>query len=156
MAGKRDWAGYNAALERRGSLTLFVDDDTLAGWLNVERPGRPGAPFTYSDAAYRACYQLQIVYGLPLRQTRGLVTSLLSLLGARLRVPSVASLSEQRARVNAEPLAAPARGRRERGAHAPPRLDRVQDRWRGRVAWSQVAGPGKGRATEMAEAPRWR
>lgn len=107
MARVRDWAAYNTALERRGALTLFIDESVISEWLNVERPDRPGAPFTYSESAYRACYSIQALHGLPLRQTRGFVNSLLSLLGTRLTAPSPASLCEQRQRLNIEPFVAP-------------------------------------------------
>jgi transposase len=110
MAKKRDWAAYNAALERRGSLTIFVDDDVIDAWMNVERPGRPGAPYTYSEAAYRACYSFQLLYNLPLRQTRGFMNSLLRLMGTALSAPSPASLCEQRQRHVLEPFVAPATG----------------------------------------------
>lgn len=107
MATERNWSEYNAALERRGSLTLFVDEDVIRDWLCVERPGRPGAPFTYSETAYKACYSLQLLHNMALRQTRGFMNSLLSLLGTTLTAPSISSLCEQRQRLNIEPFVAP-------------------------------------------------
>lgn len=105
MAAKRDLKAYNAALEQRGSLTLFIDEDVIAAWNAAPRTGERGAPATYGAAAYNACYSFQLLYKLPLRQTRGLVNSLLKLMGEPLAAPSVASLSERRASVTLEPVA---------------------------------------------------
>lgn len=104
MAGKRDWAAYNAKLESRGSLTLFLDDEVIAAWNDAPRSGVAGAPATYGDAAYAACYSFQMLYKMPLRQTRGFVNSLLLLMGAALRAPSVSSLCERRASIAVEPV----------------------------------------------------
>jgi hypothetical protein len=100
----RDWASYNRKLEQRGSITLFLDEEVIDGWLSWERTGMRGAPALYSQAAYRACYSFQMLYGLPLRQTHGFVSSLLTLLDTGLEAPSVASLSERRAFVEIEPI----------------------------------------------------
>ena len=33
----RNWGEYNTALKNRGSLTFWVDEKFLAGWLNKKR-----------------------------------------------------------------------------------------------------------------------
>ncbi len=47
----RNWRKYDAALKKRGSLTFWVDDDVLSGWLNDQKTGKRGASATYSDSA---------------------------------------------------------------------------------------------------------
>ncbi|MDJ0637177.1 MAG: transposase [Xenococcaceae cyanobacterium MO_188.B29] len=47
----RNWSKYNAALKQRGSLTFWVDEEVLAGWLNKKKTGKRGASLTYSDLA---------------------------------------------------------------------------------------------------------
>ena len=46
-------------------------------WLAAPQ-GRRGRPITFSDAATQTCLMLKALFGLPLRQTTGLVASLLS------------------------------------------------------------------------------
>lgn len=112
----RNWPEYNTALERRGSLTLWLDEAALAGWVERGRTGRPGAPPTYSDAAIGCMLTLKELFRLPLRATVGLVRSLLALLGAAAAALPVAhwsTLSRRRARLAAAgrltlPVARPA------------------------------------------------
>lgn len=92
----RNWTEYNAALERRGSLTLWVSDEVLQAWRNTQRTGQRGHPQAYSDLAILTMCTLQEVYHLPLRQTRGLVLSLFELLRLALPVPSSAQLCRRR------------------------------------------------------------
>ncbi len=47
----RNWSEYNAALKNRGSLTFWVDEEVLEGWLNEQKTGKRGASKTYSDLA---------------------------------------------------------------------------------------------------------
>ena len=49
----RNWSQYNAALKQRGSLTFWIDEEVLAGWLNEEKTGKRGASPTYSELAVR-------------------------------------------------------------------------------------------------------
>ena len=92
----RNWADYNKALVRRGSLTLWVGTDALEAWREHERTGRRGCPRTYSAAAILAMATLAEVYGLPLRATRGLLLSVFELLGLSLSVPCHTTLCRRR------------------------------------------------------------
>ena len=91
----RNWKHYNAALVERGSLTLWVSDDVIAAWRNAEKTGKPGHPRTYSDAAVFCMATLKEVYHLPLRATRGLMLSVVKLLGLDLPVMSYSQLSRR-------------------------------------------------------------
>jgi len=92
----RNWTDYNKALVRRGSLTLWVGTDALAAWHEHERTGRRGCPRTYSAAAILLMATLSEVYGLPLRATRGLLLSVVELLGLSLPVPCYTTLCRRR------------------------------------------------------------
>lgn len=111
----RNWSDYNANLRRRGSLTLWLDEDAVSGWIDAEsmlpqkthqkpHPARNrgqahrGHPRTYSDAAIQCMLTMKAVYHLPLRATVGLVESVLQLMGhAELPVAHSSTLSRRAA-----------------------------------------------------------
>ena len=69
-----NWSSYNAALCKRGSLTVWFDPSTP--W-HAAPSGKRGAQPVYSDAAIQACLTVKVLFGLPLRQATGFVASLL-------------------------------------------------------------------------------
>ena len=50
----RNWREYNRALVQRGSLTMWLSDDSLAAWRNRQRTGKRGHPQDYTDTAILA------------------------------------------------------------------------------------------------------
>lgn len=91
----RNWADYNKALVRRGSLTLWIDERAIDKWLSQDRPARRGRRPTYTDLAVESCLLLREVYHLPLRATQGLVCSVLRLLEVKLPAPDYSTLSRR-------------------------------------------------------------
>ena len=79
-----NWKSYNDALRRRGSLLIWLDKDMT--WL-ANRAGRPGRPPVFSDAAIQFCLMVKVLFGLPLRQTTGMVSSILEMAGLDGPVP---------------------------------------------------------------------
>jgi hypothetical protein len=71
-----NWADYNAALKRRGSLTIWFDPEM--NW-DAEPSGKRGRSQTCSDAAIQTCLTMKVLFGMALRQTTGFVESLLRL-----------------------------------------------------------------------------
>ena len=71
-----NWRSYNAALKKRGSLLIWFDPEAV--WL-AGPSGKRGRSATFTDAAIQACLTLKALFGLPLRQTTGLVASLLDM-----------------------------------------------------------------------------
>lgn len=91
----RNWKQYNTALTNRGSLTLWFDTAARDGWINSNRPSGPGHPTLYSDAAILCSLSIREVYHLPLRQTQGLLRSIIQLLELDLPVPDYTLLSRR-------------------------------------------------------------
>ena len=75
-----NWADYNEALRQWGSLTVWFTDDAIAAWKAALRMTLGGQPH-YSDLAITTALTLRAVFHLPLRQTEGLIGSILQLLG---------------------------------------------------------------------------
>ncbi|HXH11239.1 MAG TPA: IS5 family transposase [Alphaproteobacteria bacterium] len=95
----RNWNQYNSSLVQRGSLTLWFRDDMIAHWLNQEKSGKAGKSNTYADTAILCMATLAEVYHLPLRQTEGLLSSVMKLLGLDLAVPDYSTLCRRRAKL---------------------------------------------------------
>ena len=73
-----NWKAYNAALKARGDLTIWLDRDMQ--WL-APPTGKRGRCQKFSDAAIQFCLTIKCLFGQPLRQTLGLVQSLLRMAG---------------------------------------------------------------------------
>lgn len=85
-----NWSEYNAALRARGSLTIWFD--ASMAW-EAEPSSKRGRQQRFSDGAIQACLMLKVLFRLPLRQTTGLVASLLELAGLDWAVPDFSTLS---------------------------------------------------------------
>jgi IS5 family transposase len=92
----RNWAEYNRALVRRGSLTVWVDQEALDTW-DHQGPPRWGARFVYSDTAIQCLLTIRAVFHLPLRATQGMAASVFELMGLDLDVPHYSTLSRRAA-----------------------------------------------------------
>ena len=89
-----NWAEYDAALRQRGSLTVWVTDAAIAAWRAERRTTRGGQP-CYSALAITTALTLRAVFRLALRQTEGLIGSVIRLLGLDLAVPDHSTLSRR-------------------------------------------------------------
>jgi len=98
----RNWREYNPALVKRGSLTLWLDEDVIAAWHDVEIIDDRGCPPTYSDAAILCALSLKVIFQLPLRATEGLLTSRVELMGLSIKVPNYTTLSRRQAKLKIE------------------------------------------------------
>jgi hypothetical protein len=81
-------------LRARGSLTVWFTPEAVAAWAAALRTGRGGQP-SYSDLAIATALTLRGVFRLALRQTEGLIGSVLQLLGLDLPVPDHSTLSRR-------------------------------------------------------------
>ena len=69
-----NWSSYTASLKKRGSLLIWLDKEM--NWL-APHEGSPNRPAVFSDAAIQFCLTIKVPHKLPLRQTTGMVASLL-------------------------------------------------------------------------------
>jgi hypothetical protein len=89
-----NWAAYDAALRQRGSLTVWFTEAAIAAW-RAEPRTTPGGQPRYSALAILTALTLRAVFRLALRQTEGLIGSILHLLGLDLAVPDHTTLSRR-------------------------------------------------------------
>ncbi|MEJ5083181.1 IS5 family transposase [Ochrobactrum sp. MYb379] len=90
----KNWREYEAGLRQRGSITFWMSDEAIAAWHAVKRSARGGQP-RYSDMAIETVLTLGLVFGLPLRQIEGFMTSLFKLMRLKLPVPDHTTLSRR-------------------------------------------------------------
>src|SRR4051812_15975716 len=91
-----NWAVYDASLRARGSLTVWFTTEAIEAWRAEPRIGRGGQP-RYSSLAITTALTLRAVFRLALRQTEGLIGSVLQLLDLDLPVPDHSTLSRRAA-----------------------------------------------------------
>jgi hypothetical protein len=85
-----NWRDYNAALVKRGSLTLWIDEAVIDRWHQVSGKGA-----IYHDDAILCALCLRSVFGLALRQTQGFLHSLAAMLELGVEVPHYSTLSRR-------------------------------------------------------------
>jgi hypothetical protein len=100
----KNWPIYEAALRKRGDITLWFDEAAIDGW-NAAPSGRPGGQRRYSDVAIVTALTLRVVFHLALRQTEGFVGSLIRMMDLDLKTPDHTTLSRRNSKVEVPPLA---------------------------------------------------
>lgn len=109
----RNWREYNAALVNRGSLTLWISEDVVSAWTTAGLSGRRGSSDYYSDLAIECALTLRAVYHLPLRQTEGLLGSIVELMGVEIDIPDHSTLSRRARRLSISLASSAAREARD-------------------------------------------
>ena len=87
-----NWKSYNDALKQRGSLLIWLDKEMV--W-RAPKAGSNGRPPVFSDGAIQFCLMVKVLFGLPLRQTIGMVASILSMAELDWPVPDFSTLSRR-------------------------------------------------------------
>jgi hypothetical protein len=87
-----NWSDYDASLRQRGCLTVWFTDEAIQAW-RAERRTTPSGQPHYSASAISTALTLRMVFCLALRQTEGLIGSVIGLLGLDLAVPDHSTLS---------------------------------------------------------------
>jgi transposase len=90
----KNWRDYDAALRRRGDLTVWVTAEALEAWTPANT-GRRGRPQRYSEMVVETGLMLRLAFGRPWRQTEGMLASILRLLGLDLPVPDHTTFSRR-------------------------------------------------------------
>jgi len=86
-----NWNSYNKSLVERGSITIWIDEETISKW-HHDGPDQRGAQFEYSDGCITCLLQLKAVFRLPYRQLQGFSSSLIQLMGFDVKVPSYSQI----------------------------------------------------------------
>ena len=86
--------GFARNHHQRGSLTVWFTEEAIAAW-EAEPRTTPGGQPHYSDLAILTTLTLKAVFRLALRQTEGLIGSIIGLLGLDLSVPDHTTLSRR-------------------------------------------------------------
>jgi hypothetical protein len=123
-----NWAEYDAALRGRGSLTVWFTEAAMAAWEAEPRTARGGQP-RYSALAINTARTPRAVFRLALRQTEGVIGSIIALLGLDLAVPDHSTLSRR-----AETLEVPQPRSSTRPIHLLVEQYRAAAMWPGRLA----------------------
>jgi hypothetical protein len=89
-----NWPEYDAALVRRGSLTVWFTKEAVAAWHAPATRERGGQPI-YSAIAIETGLALRLVFHQPLRQTEGLLRSIADVLGVDIAIPDHTTLSRR-------------------------------------------------------------
>src|SRR5271166_31661 len=89
-----NWPEYDAALVRRGSLTVWITEEAIAAGQAPATGKRGGQPI-YSAIAIETSLALRLVFHQPLRQTEGLLRSIADVLEIDIAVPDHTTLSRR-------------------------------------------------------------
>lgn len=87
----QNWAEYEAGLRRRGSLSLWIEDAVPAQWQRVGPHGQA----RYEDIAIETCLILRSAFKMALRQTEGLMESVLRLMDLEITAPDHTTVSRR-------------------------------------------------------------
>lgn len=85
----RNWPKYNKALVQRGSVTFWINENSIKQWYEKESKRKSrGRPKTYSNIAIEACVVMKVLFKLTYRQCEGFIESICSTLKLKVRSPS--------------------------------------------------------------------
>jgi hypothetical protein len=89
-----NWPEYDAALTRRGDLTVWFNEEAVAAW-HAPATGERGGQPVYSSLAIETALALRLVFHQPLRQTEGLLRSIAEALQVDIAIPDDTTLSRR-------------------------------------------------------------
>jgi hypothetical protein len=93
---------YDQALRDRGDITLWISQAAIDAW-TAPKTGRRGAQPVYADSAIETARTLRWLFRLPLRQTEGLLHSIVKLMRLTLSCPDHTTRSRRHATVEIRP-----------------------------------------------------
>ena len=99
----RNWPEYNAALKRRGSITLWFSQEAIEAW-HPQHGGTRGGQHDYSDVAIETALTIRLVFKSALRQTEGFLYSLIEIMDLDITAPNFSTLSRRGKSVVVHPL----------------------------------------------------
>lgn len=85
----RNWKDYSKSLINRGSITFWIDENSLADWYEKNTfTKKRGRPKKYSNISIITILLLKQIYHLTLRASQGFTQSIFKLMQVNLNVPS--------------------------------------------------------------------
>ncbi|MEZ9906704.1 transposase, partial [Vibrio breoganii] len=75
-----NWAEYNKALCKRGSVGYWIDDSAVDVWRCKTHHRKRGRGFKYSDTAIESALMMKGIFSLPLRALQGFIDSIFELM----------------------------------------------------------------------------
>lgn len=90
----RNWREYNDSLVKRGSLTLWINDEDIEAW-KPSCPKKRGGQVRYTDGAIQCMLMVRSVFHLTLRATEGFVRSVFELIDLELAVPDYTTICKR-------------------------------------------------------------
>ena len=90
-----NWAEYNKALCKRGSVTFWIDDSAIDAWRCTTHHGKRGRGFQYSDTTIETALMIKGIFSLPLRALQGFIDSIFELLDVPLTSPDYTCISKR-------------------------------------------------------------
>jgi transposase len=91
----RNWPAYEAGLRRRGRLTLWIEYGALDQWQSCGQGGQA----RYTNVAIQTSLMVRTAFELPLRQTEGLMASVLALMDLTISAPDHTTVSRRAIRL---------------------------------------------------------
>jgi Transposase DDE domain len=98
-----NWPEHDAALVRRGSLTVWFTEEAVAAWHAPASRERGGQPI-HSAIAIETGLALRPVFHQPLRPTEGLLCSIADMLGVDIAIPDHTTLIRRGGGLTISPL----------------------------------------------------
>lgn len=83
----KNWKQYNRSLINRGNITLWFSPDVKLMCPQGDEPKKRGGQKQYTDGYIEMCCMIRKLFGLGFRQTQGVITSIVSMLGLKAEVP---------------------------------------------------------------------
>jgi len=91
-----NWREYDQSLRNRGDIPLWISQDAIDAW-PPPQTGKRGAQPVYADVAIETALTLRRLCRLPLRHAKGLLGSIVKLMGVALPCPDHTTFSRRNA-----------------------------------------------------------
>jgi len=86
------WAAYDRSLKQGGSITFWFSDEAIRAW-SPEPSGKRGGHPKFSDLAIETGLSLRLIFKQGLRQTEGLIGSIVDMMKLDINVSDHSTLS---------------------------------------------------------------
>ena len=107
-----NWPKHNRSLKDRGDLTIWFTEESLQAWHAKEPTCKiRSGQFKYSDIAIKTIYVVRQIFNLRLRQSEGLIRSLLKLVSTNLPTPDYTTISRRIRDVSIDFVTSPPSGK---------------------------------------------